>query len=145
MTSPVITIAETEPLESVVALMEQRRVKRLPVVRDGKLVGMLSRKDLLRALAKRLAAPTDPCDDQAIRQRLGTAIKALSWVPATVRFTVTDGVVEYQGVIFDQKHRVALRVVAENIPGVRRVHDLLTWIDPVSGMTILGPEGKLEG
>jgi CBS domain-containing protein len=125
----------------VVELMERRRIKRVPVL-DGDLpVGILSRADLLRALAGVLEEkPVPATSDEAIRERILAELAKAAWVPrAGLSITVENGVVDLNGVILDEKERGALRVAAENVPGVRTVEDHLVWVEPVSGTVIDAP------
>lgn len=145
MTAKIVTASEDTPLDQVVDLMERRRIKRVPILRDGKAVGIVSRSDLLRALARLAAeAPPAPEGDAAIRERLAAELAGQSWAPRTVRFTVRDGAVEFSGVIFDESDRAALRVAAEGVPGVKSVRDRLIWVEPMSGLPVLDAD-ELEG
>ena len=138
MTRSVYSVTEDAPLSEAVQLMEHYRVKRLPVVHDGKVIGIVSRANFLRAFgraAREIA--TRPADDASIRENLIAELNAQKWsLPGLVNFTVQDGVVDYSGTIFDERTRVALIVAAENIPGVKAVSDHLAWIEPVSGIVI---------
>lgn len=138
MTVPVHTVTEDTPLIDVVKIMESRQVKRLPVVRDGRLVGIVSRANLLRALVS-IARETKPVDvtDAAIRQRLLAELGKQSWAPvASIDVTVRSGVAHLWGTLMEERQRQGIRVVAENTPGVKRVEDHLVWIEPVSGMVV---------
>ena len=94
------------------------------------------RQNLVRALIGRTsaAAPVES-SDTAIRERLLAELKAQSWAP-TVDVSVEGGRVKLAGAIFDDRQRDAIRVAAENIPGVKSVEDQLAWIEPTSGMVI---------
>jgi CBS-domain-containing membrane protein len=143
MTRSIHTIGEETPLSDVVELMERHRVKRLPVLRDHKLVGIVSRANLLHALAS-LAREINstPADDVAIRERLLTELKQQSWAPlGLIDVIVRNGTVELWGTILDERNRRALILAAENVPGVEGVRDHLVCVEPVSGMTI-GPPGQ---
>lgn len=143
MTREVVAVGEDTPLDAVVALMEENRVKRLPVVRDGKIVGIVSRADLLRALRHSLGGAPAPAGDGAIRERVLAEIARAPWCPREgITVEVADGVVDLGGVVFDEKQREALIVVAENVPGVREVKDHLVWVEPVSGVVIEPSEPK---
>jgi CBS domain-containing protein len=136
MTADPVVVAEDAPLEDVVTLMEKRRIKRVPVVKDGKVVGIVSRANLLHALAS-VAGEAAPAkvEDQVIRQWLLAELEQQSWAPsATLDVVVRDGVVDLWGTITDERTRQALIVAAENVPGVKRVNDHVAWIDPTSGM-----------
>jgi CBS domain-containing protein len=141
MTQDVIVVTPDTPLAELVALMESKRIKRLPVVKDGALLGIVSRADLLRALARALAkpAPTTPMTDGQIHEAILAEFARQSWAPregVTVR--VDEGVVYLDGTIFDNRDRAAITVLARNVPGVKSVQDDMTWVEPVTGAT-LGP------
>jgi len=111
-------------------------------VLDGEIpVGILSRADLLRGLAGALAeAPAAAASDEQIRERILAELARAAWVPRDgIAITVENGVVDLNGVILEEKERVALRVAAENVPGVRGVEDHLVWVEPVSGAVIEAP------
>jgi len=140
MTSTVRSVAEGAPLEDVVHIMERYRVKRVPVLRNGAIVGIITRANLLRAVA-RLALEAQPAsaDDAAIRKRLLADLDKQSWAPvASIDVAVNNGVVKFTGLLYDERQRQALRVAAENIPGVKGVEDQLVWVEPVSGMVFEG-------
>ena len=78
--------------------------------------------------------------DDEIRERILAELAKVSWVPRDgLAITVADGIVGLDGVILDEKERAALRVAAENVPGVRAVEDRLVWVEPVSGTIIDAP------
>lgn len=128
MTRNVVTVNETTPLQDVARLMEARRVKRLPVLRDGKLVGIVSRANLLRALASRLQElPQMQPDDRRIRSAVLGELRRHKWGAwvAQLDVTVADGVVTLWGLVNSEAQRTAVRVAAENVPGVKSVEDHL--------------------
>lgn len=129
------------PLQQVVEMMEKQRIKRVPVLEDGRLVGIITRANLLRALA--LAAPALPAvspSDEQIRQQLETELAASAWAPRSMlNVTVQNGAVHLYGTILDGREREALCVAARNIPGVTAVHDHLVWCEPTSGMVVEAP------
>jgi CBS domain-containing protein len=138
MTPDVVTVDVTTPLEDIVDVMERRRIKRVPVVCGGLVVGIITRSNLMHAMVSlaRVAQPA-ATDDSVIRERLLAEIQKEQWAPAaTANVVVHDGVVELWGVIIDERQRDALKVAAENTPGVKAVKDHLIWIEPTSGMTI---------
>jgi CBS domain-containing protein len=140
MTDKVYSVDEETPLSEVVEIMERRRVKRLPVLRGAKLVGIVTRANLLHALAGLQQANVAASSDITIRTRLMAELEKQSWAPlVAIDIVVTDGVVKLTGAIFDERQRHALRVAAENIPGVKKVEDKLVWIEPMSGMVIEAP------
>ena len=138
MTADPLTITEDTPLDGIVRLMEKRQIKRLPVVRDQQVVGIVSRANLVHALASfaRDIRPTS-AGDQAIRDRILAELASQSWAPiALVDVHVRDGVVELWGMITDERERKAIVVAAENAPGVKAVNDHLAWVDGLSGVVV---------
>lgn len=134
MTTDIVTVQETTPLEEVVKLMEKRRIKRVPVVRDGGVSGIVTRSDLLRALIKTSAAQVVAKSDDEIKQKIYDTIEQKGWAPiGSIRIKVTDGHVTLAGTIFDERERDAIRVCAENQPGVSGVTDEMIWVEPTSG------------
>jgi len=128
MTEAVITVDDTMPIADIARILETRRIKRVPVMRDGKLVGIVSRANLLRALATRLQTTSPPlADDQRIRTALLTELRQHKWgaMIAQLDVTVENGVVDLWGVVHSQEQKMAVRVMAENTPGVTRVVDHL--------------------
>ncbi|MGC2201697.1 MAG: CBS domain-containing protein [Stellaceae bacterium] len=144
MTSPVVSVTADTSLEEVVELMERRRIKRVPVLDGDRLIGIISRADLLRMLAQALdAQPAPTTSDADIRERILAELAKASWVPRDgLEITVTDGVVDLNGVILEEKEREAIRVAAENVPGVRAVEDHLVWIEPITGTVIESEDDK---
>jgi CBS domain-containing protein len=143
MSTEVIAVDESTPLSEAVGLMEQHHVKRLPVLRQGKVVGMLSRADLLRACLSALEQRGQglAISDDVIRQCVETDMRAQPWDPhATVQVRVSGGRVQLHGVVTSDALREALRVLAENVPGVTVVDDQLTTIEPMTGAIVHLPE-----
>jgi len=140
MTPDPLTVGENDSLETVVKLMERGRIKRLPVMRDGRMVGIISRANLLHALAS-LARETPPAttDDAAIRDRILAALAKQHWAFG-INVVVKDGVAEIWGTIMDERERQGCIVAAENVPGVKKVHDHLVWVEPMSGMAFASSE-----
>jgi osmotically-inducible protein OsmY len=103
------------------------------------LVGIVSRADLLRALAQKLdTADEVTASDDVIEKTLLHELAGSSWSAASnVGVTVTAGVVTLSGFVYDERARAALRVAAENITGVKSVIDQLVWIDLTTGMTVM--------
>lgn len=133
MTAQVLHVSEDTSLGDVVNLMEKHRIKRLPVLRDGKLVGIVSRVDLLRALAVQQAVTLPPPaeGDAAIRAAMNEVLATQEWaMSAMVNVIVSDGVMHLWGVIDSKDQSHALRVAAENIPGVKSVEEHLSFSLP---------------
>jgi CBS domain-containing protein len=125
MSRDVITVVDTAPLAEVAHLLEARRIKRVPVLRDGKLVGIVSRRNLLQALACRLSAPAVTTDDKTIREAFYAELRRQAWAAGAgaVNAVVADGVVHLWGIAPDEAQRQAIVVAAEAIPGVKAVED----------------------
>ncbi len=122
--------------------MEKRRVKRLPVTKDGRVVGIVSRSDLVRALIGRAreTAPTAG-DDRSIRTAIMDALHEKPWAPrTTLNVSVNNGIADIWGSITNENERAAIRVAVENTPGVTAVHDHLVYIEPYSGTVIELPD-----
>ena len=131
MTPDPWTIGENETLEAVVELMERRRIKRIPVTSAGRIVGIISRANLMHALAgsaREISVPSG--DDSAIRDNILAAIAKQDWAPH-VNVIVKKGVAELHGIITDNRERQALIVATENVPGVKEVRDHLAWLEPM--------------
>ena len=141
MTRDPLTIAEEATLEEIVNPMEANGIKRMPVMRGDKLVGIVSRANLLHAVASLAREIPDPtADDDHIRSRIIQALEKHDWSPFGLNVIVRDGIVHLSGVITDESPRHAAVVAAENISGVKKVHDHLCWVDTMSGMYLESPE-----
>ena len=139
MTPDPYTVTEETPLADIVQLMERRRIKRVPVVCGRQLVGIVSRANLVRALAS-LARESDTVatNDAEIRQRVITELRKQAWAPLDlINVVVRDRTVELRGTITEDRARQALIVAAENVAGVKAVRDRLVWVEPVSGTVVL--------
>ena len=141
MTASPVTITEDTALAEIVDLMERNNVKRLPVVRGDMVVGIVSRANLLQAVAGLAREIPDPtADDDHIRNRIIAAIEKNDWSPFGLNVIVRDGIVHLSGVINEERSRQASMVAAQNVAGVRKVHDHLCWVDTMSGMYLESPE-----
>ncbi len=124
MTRDVITASPGMPLHEVAALMEKNAIRRLPILENGQLVGIVSRANLLQAVASSRqlldVAPTD----KAIRDRILTSLKREAWAhTGLLNVTVSNGIVDLWGLAESETERKAIRVAAESTPGVTAVHD----------------------
>jgi CBS domain-containing protein len=141
MTTDVKTVTPDASLEEVVRLMERHHIKRVPVMENRKVVGIVTRANLLLAMASfaREVAPSST-EDTLIRERLLAELKTQPWTPTgTIDVAVRNGVVQLSGMITDERQRQALRVAAENVPGVKKVEDYIVWVEPVSGFYAEAP------
>jgi CBS domain-containing protein len=140
MTHDVHTVNLDASLEDIVRIMERHHVKRVPVVEGEKVIGIVTRANLLHALAG-VADEISPSSarDSSIREQIFEELKRQTWAPvARIDVTVRKGVVQLSGLLTDERQRPALRILAENIPGVTKVQDHLVWIEPETGIYIEG-------
>jgi CBS domain-containing protein len=143
MTKSPLTITEDTALAEIVALMEKNNVKRLPVVQGDRVVGIVSRANLLQAVASLARQVPDPtADDDHIRSRVIDALEKFDWCPFGLSVVVRDGIVHLSGVITEERARQAAIVAAENVQGVTNVHDHLCWVDTMSGIYLNSPEDE---
>lgn len=141
MTPEVVAVEEDASLADVAATMQRQRVKRLPVVRGGRVVGIISRADLLRVLADALAAPAASSSDSAIFEKINEELGGQPWAHRRgVTVEVREGVVLLDGTVFDLRERDAIRVLAENVPGVKKVENRLVCVEPNTGILIVGSD-----
>jgi len=143
MTPQPVAVTEDTPLEEIVRRMENNNVKRLPVMRGDKIVGIVSRANLLQTVASLARQIPDPtADDDHIRNRVIDALEKNDWCPFGLNVIVRDGIVHLSGVITEESSRQAAVVATENVTGVKKVHDHLCWVDTMSGMYLNSPEDE---
>ncbi|MGH6923288.1 MAG: CBS domain-containing protein [Propylenella sp.] len=134
MTKNVITVTEETPVSEIATFLEEKRIKRVPVVRDGRVVGIVSRADLLRGIATAKLDQTAPGDEAiraAIVKRLREEAGVRDWL---MNVTVSGGVVHMWGGVRSEAERRAARVAAETVSGVRAVEDHLTVVPEYIGV-----------
>jgi CBS domain-containing protein len=140
-----ITVSEDATLEEVASTMEKNDVKRVPVMRGDAMVGIVTRTNLVQAvldLAREVPDPT--ADDDHMRDRIYAALDKADWAPFGLSVVVRNGIVHLSGVITDERSRQAAVVAAENVTGVRKVHDHLVWLEPMSGVFVNSREDELD-
>ncbi len=125
MTRFIVSVGTTTPLAEVSEILDTHRIRQVPVLDGGKLVGMISRADLVRKLAEATAAGQGAgVSSGQVQKAIWDQIKAQPWLAsAYINVAVQDGVVELYGAVESEDQRRALRVLVEGIPGVRRVDD----------------------
>jgi CBS-domain-containing membrane protein len=128
MTTRVLVAAPDTSLRDIASLMERNRVKRLPIVEGGRLVGIVSRANLMQAFASFMALEPagDKSDDQSLRERVLDRLRAERWSsPSLVNVIVQQGVVELWGAVDSEAKHKAVRITAEGTPGVASIKDHL--------------------
>ena len=127
MTAEVISVEESTPISEIAELLESRHIKRVPVLRKGKPVGIVSRANLIQALATVIDTRSKPATadgDNSIRTLLLAELRGKRWAGAnSPNVVVQNGVVHLWGYVLSEQERRALRVAAENVPGVKSVED----------------------
>ena len=134
MTTKLVTVEEDTPLSKVAALLEEKRIKRVPVVKDERLIGIVSRADLLRGIATAKIESAPAAGDEAIRaevmKRLRDEAGVRDWL---MNITVAEGTVHLWGGVRSNAERRAARVAAESVSGVSAVEDHLTTVPDIIG------------
>ncbi|RUU65938.1 CBS domain-containing protein [Mesorhizobium sp. M2C.T.Ca.TU.009.01.2.1] len=135
MTTGVVSAAPGTSLAEIVELMATHDIKNVPILDAGKIVGIVSRSDLMRILLRALPkSGSATVDDEVIRRNILAELRGQSWSVGgdLIGVTVKKGEVELNGAIFDERQRKAAVVAAENIAGVKKVTDKLFYAGPLS-------------
>jgi len=141
MTPDPLIVEEDTRLEELVHLMEKNGIKRLPVMSGDTLKGIVTRSNLLQAVASMAHEIPDPtADDDHIRDRIIRTIHKTDWRPIGFDVNVRNGIVHLHGIITTDQARQATIVAAENTAGVKKVHDHLCFVDTWSGFYVESPE-----
>ena len=132
MTRNVVVVTEETPLHEIARLLEKHRIKRVPVVRKGRLAGIVSRANLLHGLATEKAdAGPGSVDDRTIREQLRHTLSAEAGInTGLINVTVRRGVVQLWGVVDSSTEKKVAQVAAENAPGVEAVENHLGQVPP---------------
>ena len=127
MTRPVISVQADTPLGDIAALLEKHRIKRVPVASNGKIVGIVSRANLIQALVNLNRAKTEASvDDLTLHSNILEQLRSKPWVdPTTISILVNNGSVELWGIVDSETEKNAIRVAVEVTPGVRQVANKL--------------------
>ncbi len=134
MTRTVVTASPDTPVADIATLLEKHGIKRVPIVKDGKVVGIVSRANLLQALACLKSVPAVTTDDESIRAKLNSKLEREQWTkPSLINLIVHDGTVDVWGIVDSQTEKKAVRVLVESTPGVRAVNDNLIIPSTMSG------------
>jgi CBS domain-containing protein len=126
MSRDVVSAEPSTPLREIARLLEANRIKRVPVLENGRLVGLVSRANVVQAIASSAGIRAVDSSDSAIRDELMAHIKEQPWADlGLINITVSDGVVGLWGIVDSDVAKRALRIAAERIHGVKRVEDHL--------------------
>jgi CBS domain-containing protein len=136
MTRLIVSVSEDATLAEVADILDSHRIGRVPVMSDGRLVGIISRADLVRKLAEvSVAAPAPRPDNGTLQKAIWDQINAEPWLKsAFVNLAVKDGVVELWGAVDSEEQHRALKVLVESVPGVRKVVDQITQLPKAVGL-----------
>ena len=134
MTREVVTVAPEADLGDIVSLLERHAIKRVPVVENGRLVGIVSRANLLQGLAAiaKTKEQRATVEDRELRQRVIDKLKTEQWAPLHLNVTVTGGIVDVWGLVNSPAEKTATRVAVEEVPGVTAVNDNLSIMPSVA-------------
>jgi len=128
MTRPVISVTPDTPLGEVASLLEKHRIKRVPVAVNGKVIGIVSRANLIQALVNlgRAKATETSVDDLTLHSNILEQLRSKPWIdPSTINVVVNGGTVELWGIVTSEAEKNAIRVAVEVTPGVRQVANKL--------------------
>lgn len=124
MTRDLVTVDVDTDLAAIATILEEKRIKRVPVVREGRIVGIVSRSNLLQGLVARGPGPEPAGSDDEIRTRITVELDKLSWLhPTQLNVIVTDGAAEVWGYVESQEQKEALRIAIETAGGVSDIRD----------------------
>ena len=127
MTKDVVAVLETTPVAETARTLEKDRIKRVPVLRDGSLVGVVTRSNVLQVLATADVSKPMNVADRIIREKLSDELAAQHWAHLLAKnIVVENGIVHLFGIVQSDEERHALRLAAENQAGVKSVEDHLS-------------------
>lgn len=125
MSENIISANEDTPISEIATLLEKHRIKRVPILKDGRLIGIVSRSNLVQALASVHPRPEqDHLTDRGIRSAILARLAEQSWTDFGERnVVVSDGVVHLWGLVGSPEEHKALLALAESVKGVVEVSD----------------------
>jgi CBS domain-containing protein len=145
MTREVISISENTPIAAIANLMERHRIKRLPVLRDGRLVGIVSRADIIRCLSQgeppaAVATGGQEAFNAQVHARVMHALSKAGWAarPTLEVAVVENGMVEISGTVSSAEEKRGIEILVEEVPGVTAVRDLLLIESGRAGSALSG-------
>ena len=133
MTVEVVTVVEDTPIGEIAGILERERIKRVPVLRGGKVVGIVSRANLLHGLAAYRPRAAAPKSDQALRQAVIDAIAGIGIGHHFINVVVSGGAVQLWGTVWSEDERRAVGVAVESVPGVKGIDNHVAVLPAVIG------------
>jgi len=135
MTRDIVSAGPDTPVQEIANLLERYGIKRVPIIKNGQVIGIVSRANLVQALAsyEPTLATVQPTDEK-MRREIISNLGVQPWGKGLVNVIVQDGVVDLWGFVDNESERQALRVAAEATPGVRAVNDQLRIQRFISGI-----------
>jgi CBS-domain-containing membrane protein len=133
MTRHVLTVEEETSLQDIASLLEKHRIKRVPVMRAGKVVGIVSRANLLQALVAQSRPPAPQADDRLLREAVMDALKATGARTLYINVVVSEGVVHLWGMAHSEEEKNAMCVAAESVTGTKQVCERITLLPRGAG------------
>lgn len=128
MTRDVISVGPDTPLRDIATILEKHRIKRVPIMRRGKLIGIVSRANLVQTLASLPSATSRPRSrsDESVRRVIDDNLSRSPWGRSVINAVVQNGTVDLWGFVDSDEEKKAARVLVETTPGVRVVNDHVT-------------------
>lgn len=132
MTKNVVSADEGATVQEIVVLMQRHHVKRIPILRDGKIVGIVGRANVLQGLlAREPSSPSGRIDDEVLRAAVTATLAKRGWAAAPTSNVVSqDGVIHLWGCVDNNTIKKAYEIAAENVHGVRHVQNHMMVIPP---------------
>jgi hypothetical protein len=134
MTRDVIVAPPEAPLRDIANLMEKHGIKRVPIVENGHVIGIVSRANLLQALASTSEELDLVESDRVLRQRIIDSLKDTPWAGRPFNVIVSDRRADLWGFVFSEDEKTAVRVAAEATPGIDSVANHLRVLPYISGV-----------
>jgi CBS domain-containing protein len=129
MTRAVVSVQPDTPLGDIASLLEKHRIKRVPVLSNGKIAGIVSRANLIQALVSDAKASNASVDDLTLHSNILEQLRTKPWFdPSTIKIIVNNGTVELWGIVGSETEKNAIRVAVEVTPGVRQVANKLVHV-----------------
>jgi CBS domain-containing protein len=135
MTREVITAQPETPLREIANLMAEHSIKRVPIVQDELVVGIVSRVNLLQVLARTNDSTDWVESDRVLHQRFVDSIKDQPWAGRPFNIIVNDRCADLWGFVYSVEEKTAARVAAEATPGIESVSDHLGIAPPQTSGT----------